>query len=104
MEKIAHFKSTRCQQLKRYSENGAKDSERMCCDIYTSSLNSFVRDKGNKCTFPLEYKGRRLSDSRSFADPADCHTGCWIENGHQGVIAVNTAFPSGSERLFQNII
>ncbi|GBM94377.1 hypothetical protein AVEN_266409-1 [Araneus ventricosus] len=59
----------RCQQLKRYSANGTKEGERMCCDICTSSLSSFVRPKGKTCALPLKNKGRRLNDNCSFVDP-----------------------------------
>ncbi|GBL92915.1 hypothetical protein AVEN_208008-1 [Araneus ventricosus] len=54
----------RYQQLKRHLSNGTKESERMC-----ASPSSFVRHKGNRCAFPLEYKRRRLSDNRSLVDP-----------------------------------
>ncbi|GBL83376.1 hypothetical protein AVEN_110686-1 [Araneus ventricosus] len=51
-----------------------KESERMCCDICTSSC-TFVRHKGNRCAFPLKYKGRRLSDNRSFVDELNATLG-----------------------------
>ncbi|GBN60228.1 hypothetical protein AVEN_99959-1 [Araneus ventricosus] len=43
-------------------------------DVYSlwRTDGSFVRHKGKRCVFPLENRGRRLSDNRSFAD---CHTG-----------------------------
>ncbi|GBM73972.1 hypothetical protein AVEN_121785-1 [Araneus ventricosus] len=41
----------------------------MCCNICTSSLNSFGRHKGNICAFSPEIKGSELSDNRSFDVP-----------------------------------
>ncbi|GBM83504.1 hypothetical protein AVEN_199595-1 [Araneus ventricosus] len=70
-----HFKPTLCRQLKRYAANGTKESERMCCDICVPHLLAALSDMRetdvrsrarNLCAFPLEYKGRRLSDNRSF--------------------------------------
>ncbi|GBM19029.1 hypothetical protein AVEN_172499-1 [Araneus ventricosus] len=40
------------------------------CDTCTSSLSSFVGQRKTGAHSLLEYKGRRLSDNRSFVDPA----------------------------------
>ncbi|GBM46651.1 hypothetical protein AVEN_274148-1 [Araneus ventricosus] len=64
-----------------------------CVVTCTSSLSSFVRHKGNRCAFPLEYKERRLRDKRSFVVPPLVTLGDGLKMTITGGVAINTVFP-----------